>query len=158
MKNIFETKLCLYFRNKETVLELNGVNVEAYPSNHLDSFRSLTNPKFIFLDEADMFRKGEQEEVRHVSERYIGKSDPYIVMVSTPDAPGGLFYQIENEPEDTCLYKRLKLDYTYGLNKIYTEEEIEKVKHSPKKGTLERGTLRKTKTCSFVPALDKLEE
>ena len=73
MKNIFETKLGLYFRNKETVLDLNGCQIEAYPSNHLDSFRSLTNPKFIFLDEADMFRKGEQEEVRHVSERYIGK-------------------------------------------------------------------------------------
>jgi hypothetical protein len=51
MKNIFETKLGLYFQNKETVLEL---TIEAYPSNHLDSFRSLTNPKFIFLDEADI--------------------------------------------------------------------------------------------------------
>ena len=46
-------------------------------------------------------------DVRHVAERYIGKSDPYIVMVSTPNAPGGLFYNIEEEPEDTCLYKRL---------------------------------------------------
>ena len=44
-----------------------------------------------------------------LAERYIGKSDPYIVMVSTPNAPGGLFYNIEAEPEDTCLYKRLKL-------------------------------------------------
>ena len=35
-----------------------------------------------------MFRKSEQEDVRHVSERYIGKSDPYIVMVSTPNMPG----------------------------------------------------------------------
>ena len=67
MKDIFETKLGLIFRNKETVIELNGCQIEAYPSNHLDSFRSLTNPKFIFLDEADMFRKGEQEDVRHVS-------------------------------------------------------------------------------------------
>ena len=57
--------------------------------------------------------------------------DPYIVMVSTPAGPGSLFYQIEAEPEDTCLYKRLKFDYTYGLNKIYTEEEIERAKHSP---------------------------
>jgi len=81
--------------NKETVLELNGCTIEAYPSNHIDSFRSLDNPKFILLDEADFFRKNEQEDVRHVSERYIGKSDPYIVMVSTPDKPGGLFYQIE---------------------------------------------------------------
>ena len=130
LKGICESKLGIYFTNKETVLELNGCQIEAYPSNHLDSFRSLTNPKFIFLDEEDMCRKGEQEDVRHVSECYIGKSDPYIVMVSTPDVPGGLFYQIENEPEETCLYKRLKLDYTFGLGKIYTEEEIEKVKHS----------------------------
>ena len=52
------------------------VAIEAYPSNHLDSYRALTNPKFILFDEADMFRKSDQEDVRHVSERYIGKSDP----------------------------------------------------------------------------------
>ncbi len=131
LKNIFETKLGLYFQNKETVLELNGCTIEAYPSNHIDSFRSLDNPKFILLDEADFFRKGEQEDVRHESERYIGKSDPYIVMVSTPNNPGGLFYQIEQEKEDTCLYKRLKMDYHYGLGKIYTQEEIDKAKQSP---------------------------
>jgi hypothetical protein len=61
----------------------------------------------------------------------IGKSDPYIVMISTPNAPGGLFYKIENEPEDICLYKRLKMDYHYGLGKIYTNEEIGKAKLSP---------------------------
>ena len=77
------------------------------------------------------FSKGEQEDVRHVSERYIGKSDPYIVMVSTPNAPGGLFYNIEKEPEESCLYKRLKIDYNYGLGRIYTVEEIERAKQSP---------------------------
>jgi late competence protein required for DNA uptake (superfamily II DNA/RNA helicase) len=86
LKNIFERKLGLIFQNKETVLELNGCTIEAFPSNHLDAYRALDNSKFIFLDEADMFRKSEQEDVRHVSERYIGKSDPYIVMVSTPNA------------------------------------------------------------------------
>jgi hypothetical protein len=131
LKNIFERKLGLTFQNKETVLELNGCTIEAYPSNHLDSYRALTNPKFIFLDEADMFRKSEQDDVRHVSERYIGKSDPYIVMVSTPNAPGGLFERIEKEPEETCIYKRLKMDYTYGLDKIYTKEEIDKARQSP---------------------------
>ncbi len=131
LKNIFETKLGLYFQNKETVLELNGCTIEAYPSNHIDSYRALDNPKFILLDEADFFRKGEQEDVRHVSERYIGKSDPYIVMVSTPNNPGGLFYWIEQEPEESCLYKRLKMDYRYGLGKIYTQEEIDKAERSP---------------------------
>jgi hypothetical protein len=57
------------FESKETVINLNGCIIEAYPSNHIDAFRSLTNPKFILIDEADFFRKGEQEEVRHVAER-----------------------------------------------------------------------------------------
>jgi hypothetical protein len=52
-------------------------------------------------------------------------------MVSTPNAPNGLFERIEKEPEDTCLYRRLFLDYTYGLDRIYTREEIEKAKASP---------------------------
>src|SRR5512133_4087478 len=59
------------------------------------------------------------------------KSNPYIVMVSTPNAPEGLFERIEKEAEDTCLYKRIFLDYTYGIGKIYTAEEIEKSKQSP---------------------------
>jgi hypothetical protein len=69
--------------------------------------------------------------VRHVSERYIAKSDPFIVMVSTPYAPDGLFDRIEKEPEETCIYKRILLDYTYGLDKIYTRQEIDKAKISP---------------------------
>ena len=77
------------------------------------------------------FEKENRKKLDMFSERYIGKSDPYIVMVSTPNNPGGLFYQIEQEPEDTCLYKRLKMDYTFGLGKIYTKEEIDKARLSP---------------------------
>jgi hypothetical protein len=51
-------------------------------------------------------------------------------MASTPNAPDGLFERIEKEPEDTCLYKRMFLDYTYGIGKIYTREEIEKARQS----------------------------
>jgi hypothetical protein len=131
MKGLFEPTLGVTFANKETVLELNGCSIEAYPSNHLYAYRALDNPKFILLDEADFFRKSEQEDVRDVSERYIAKSDPFIVMVSTPYAPDGLFDRIEKEPEESCIYKRLLLDYTYGLDKIYTKEEIEKAKVSP---------------------------
>ena len=52
-------------------------------------------------------------------------------MVSTPNAPNGLFQKIEQEPFDTCIYKKLFLDYTYGLDKIYSKAEIEKAKASP---------------------------
>ena len=131
LKGIFDTKLGLTFNDKETVLQLNGFSIEAYPSNHIDSFRALDNPKFILLDESDFWRKSEIDNVRHVAERYIRKSDPYIVMVSTPNAPGGLFERIEKEPEESCLYKRLKMDYNYGLGRIYPVEEIEKAKQSP---------------------------
>src|SRR5919201_620146 len=131
MKGVFEHKLGITFDSKETVLDLNGCTIEAFPSNHLDAYRALANPKFILIDEGDFFRKGEQEDVRHVSERYIAKSDPYIVMVSTPNAPDGLFERIEKESEETCIYKRLFLDYTYGIGKIYAAEEIEKAKQSP---------------------------
>jgi hypothetical protein len=129
MKKLFEP-LNIYFDSKETVLELNHVRIESYPSNHIDSFRSLDNPKFILLDEAAFFRKSEQE-VRAVSERYIAKSNPYIILVSTPNAPEDLMQTIEMEPENTCLYHRIKLDYRYGLNKIYSIEDIERAKQSP---------------------------
>jgi hypothetical protein len=119
------------FDTKETVIELNGVHIEAYPSHHLDAMRGLPNVSFIFLDEADFFPVGQQQDARDVSERYIAKSNPQIVMVSTPNAPDGLFEKIEKEPEDTCLYKRLFLDYTYGVGRIYTQVEIEQTKRSP---------------------------
>jgi hypothetical protein len=38
---------------------------------------------------------------------------------------------MEREPENTCMYKRIHLDYTCGLDKIYDREEIEKAKQSP---------------------------
>ena len=104
MTGLFETKLGITFANKETVLEFNGCSIEA----HIHQITwmlagALDNHKFILLDEADFFRNGEQEDVRYVSERYIAKSDPLIVMVSTPCAPGGLFDSIEKQPEETCI-------------------------------------------------------
>jgi hypothetical protein len=121
---MFMDSFNITFDSKETFIELNNVRIEAYPSNHIDSFRSLDNPRFIFLYGCDFFRKGKQEDVRTVAELYIAKSNPYIEMVSTPNAPGGLMQSIEQEPEDTCLYKRIKLDYRYGLHRIYSEEDI----------------------------------
>jgi hypothetical protein len=98
---------------------------------NLDAMRGLPNVSFILLDEADFFPPGQQQDARDVSERYIAKSNPYIVMVSTPNAPDGLFERIEKEAEGICLYKRTFLDYTYGVDRIYTQEEIEKAKQSP---------------------------
>jgi len=131
LKALFYSKLGVIFTNKETVLDLNGVRIEVYPSHHLDSMRGLANVSFILLDESDFFPPGQQQDARDISERYIGKSNPYIVLTSTPNRPGSLFDTIEKEKENDCIYKRIKLDYTYGLGKIYTKEEIDKAKQSP---------------------------
>jgi hypothetical protein len=39
------------------------------------------------------------QDARDVSELYIAKYNPWIVMVSKPNAPEGLFERIEKEPE-----------------------------------------------------------
>ena len=45
-------------------------------------------------------------------------------MVSTSRMLRKASERTEEESESTCVYKRLFLDYTYGLNKIYTQDEI----------------------------------
>ena len=71
IKGLFADKI--RFDTKETVVELNGVKIEAFPSHHLDAMRGLPNVSFILLDEADFFPPGQQQDTRNVSERYIGK-------------------------------------------------------------------------------------
>ena len=84
--------------------------IEAFPSHHLDTMRGLQKVSFILFDEADFFPPGQQRDARDVSERYIAKSNPYIVMVSTPNAPEWLF---------EVLKKSLKIPaYTSGYSWI----------------------------------------
>jgi hypothetical protein len=89
MKNIIIQNYPNFPFQTETdyVLEINHCWIQAYPSHNLGSFRSLDKPKLIFLDEADFFPVGRLQDVRDVSERYIAKSNPLIVMVSTPNRP-----------------------------------------------------------------------
>jgi hypothetical protein len=39
----------------------------------------LPNLSFILIDEADFFPPGQQQDASDVSQRYIAKSNPYIV-------------------------------------------------------------------------------
>ena len=50
LKRLFyeNESLGIRFHSKETTLEINGVNISAYPSNHLDSARVLITPHAIF--------------------------------------------------------------------------------------------------------------
>ena len=131
LKAIVSERTGIVWNTKETVFLLNHCIIEVYPSHHIDSMRGLTDVKLILIDEGDFFPPGEQENARIVSERYIGKSDPYIIMVSTPNLPGGLFEKIELEDDKTCIYHRLHLPYTVGLGRIYTQQDIAEARKIP---------------------------
>lgn len=108
---------------------INKVKVHAFPSNHLEAFRGLPSVKLIFLDEADFFRKIEQSDVRDTSERYIAKSNTQILMVSTPNRPGGLMERIQEER--VSIYNKISLPYTIGVGTMYTQKQIDENKQSP---------------------------
>lgn len=68
MKGLFQNieVKCSIFDTKETVIEQNGVHIEAYPSHHQDAMRGLKDVSFIYLDEADLFPPGQQQDARDV--------------------------------------------------------------------------------------------
>ena len=116
------------FKTKESVCILNGCRIEAFPTNHLSPARGL-NPKIVMLDEADFFPNRYQDEARTVAERYIPKTNPHILLISTPNLPGGLFERMEDETDNGYVMKQM--DYTIGLNKVFRPEDIETAKKSP---------------------------
>ena len=112
-------------------LVLNEVTIEAFPSNTI-SMRGYEDFKFILLDEADFFNPSEQEEVMAVARGYIAKTNPWIVMVSTPNEPGSLFHRIEQmKSDEEAGFKRIQFLYERGLGKIYDPTFIEEEKEQP---------------------------
>lgn len=118
---------------ERTVAQVCDVEIQAFPSHHVIAMRGYTDVAFIFIDEADFFKANQQQETRDVAEGYIAKanSNPYIVMVSTPNLPGGMFEQMEQNTDPDFIYHRVWMPYTLGLSKIYTQEEIDEAKRSP---------------------------
>ena len=104
---------------------INGVFIDAFPAINLDAMRSFHNLAFVLVDEADFFRKSLQKSIRTVIERYIAKTNPFVYLISTPNKPNGLFYELFREQkEQQSIYKRYEYDYTHGQNLIFTETEL----------------------------------
>lgn len=117
--------------------------------------RSLTNVRFILLDEAYYFRISDQEDARTTSERYIAKSNTRILIASTPGAPAGLMERIQNE--EPSLYNKIYLPYQVALGSIFNKEEIQENKKSPSfaqeyeyKETMAINCLRDTNKEAFL--------
>ena len=112
----------IVFKDKETVCQLLTTRIEAFPSNSLQAARGLPNVSFILADEAAFFTN--QFEVRSIIDRYVLKSDSMIALTSTPNHEDDLMDQVRKEPEETCMFKRLYMDYTVALDKLFTPDEI----------------------------------
>lgn len=113
------------------LIVLNGVTIEAFPSNP-EAIRGYEDYKFIMLDEADYFDASDQEELMPAIRGFIPKTNPWIVMVSTPHEPNSLFHRIEQmRTDEEAGFKRLHYLYERGLGKIYDPKLIEEVKKQP---------------------------
>lgn len=124
IKGLLYPKFTTFHSDKDTVI-INNVTIQAFPSNAM-SIRGYDKVFWIMLDEADFFRPNEQKEARAAAEGYRAKSSPWIILVSTPNKRGGIYEQIEKEPEETHGYKKIEYLYERGLGKIYDPGEIEK--------------------------------
>jgi hypothetical protein len=123
----------LFDRSRSTQATLNSIKLEIFPSHNSASMRGLDKVVFLLLDECDYWPKFQQQEIRAVAEGLISKpnSNPTIIFMSTPNAPGGLMQQLELEKDS--LYYRLFLDYRYGLegeHPIYTQSFIDEMRRS----------------------------
>ena len=97
------------------------------PTKNIKDVRGYMDVAYLFIDEADHFDKSIQELEPAIMayEEKEGKT----IMVSTPNAPGGLFERIEKDPNSK--YKKLFLGNQYGLDRIYDRAFIEKKKLEP---------------------------
>ena len=88
----------------------------------------VTSIAMLVLDEASWFHLNQNQNVTDTIERYKAKSKPIVVACSTPQRIGDWLYEIKQQPESDRFYRLMEFSYKVGLNKIYTEQEIEQQK------------------------------
>jgi hypothetical protein len=113
-----------------TRIKISNITIEAFPSHHIDAVRALPNPIYILLDEADFFPYEPEDPNNPVKvvERYIPKSNPWIVLVSTPNLPNGLYDTMDRD--SNLRYQTFRYNYEWGLDKIYDRAQIDNAKQS----------------------------
>lgn len=131
MKHKLYQKLGIVTDFSESVIDINGCIIEAYPANNPDSVRGLHRMKFIFYDEADATPLSVIPDMLSAIEGYWGKNDPYTVINSTAKKIGGIMQQLEDQPDETCNYKKLFVLADRLLGYIYTQQDLDRASTSP---------------------------
>lgn len=121
----------LQLESKYTELTLNKTWIKVFPTQQVKDLRGHIDVAYIFIDEADFFERIEQEELEAVITAYEEKSKAKIIMVSTPWLPDGLFQKIETDQIFKNTFHKMFLDYTYGLDRIYDNDFIQRKQNEP---------------------------
>ena len=129
LQQLFENFIPVRLESKYTELWLKKTWIKVFPTKNIKDIRGYFETSYIFVDESNYLEESIQDELIHAISPYEEKSNCKIILCSTPNRPGGLMQRIENDPNSK--YYKLKLNYTYGLDKIYNRTFIEKKKLEP---------------------------
>ena len=115
----------------ERIMFTTGHYVHAYPAEHIDAIRGMEDVALIFIDEAAFFdiTSERQDEIKMAIEGYRPKTNPYIVYVSTPNGPQGLFYDLDTgSRQGKYDYRPIEYNYLISYGLLLEKEEIEAIK------------------------------
>lgn len=130
LQELFEKKFpMLKLESKYTELWLKNTWIKAFPTKNIKDIRGYFEASYIWVDESDHMEQSIQDELFNAVGPYEEKSNCKIILSSTANRPDGLMNSIEKDPNSK--YKKLKLDYTYGLDLIYDRAEIQRKKLDP---------------------------
>jgi hypothetical protein len=117
------------FDSKESLIEINEVRVQAFPSHNLRRLRGLSDVSFVLCEESDFWNKSEEDELLPIIMPLTQKSNPYIALVSTPGRLGGLMHRLSQADERKSRFKKIFIDYRNV--DLFTGEEIRLAKLQP---------------------------
>ena len=119
-------KFPVTFESKYTELLLKKTWIKVFPTKNIKDIRGYFETSYIFVDESDYLEESIQDELMNAISPYEEKSNCKIILCSTPNRPLGLMQRIEKDVNSK--YTKLRLDYSYGFDKIYDRAFIEKKK------------------------------
>jgi len=120
------------WNDREGVAEINGCSVRAYPSMRIKDIRGASSVSHVLIDELDHFNESiDSNQIFGVVEPLIVKSNPQIILCSTPGPINSTMHQLYSLPENECRYHRLYMPITKPLGTLISEEEHEKIKRQP---------------------------
>lgn len=124
-----QTNQGITFDTKESVLEINGVRLESYMSHRIEGLRGRPNLSFGMADESSKWPLSEQQPVLDALLGYVPKSRNFrLFLLSTAGYPGDLMDKIFQQPEQECLFQRVRVDWRTALGTILEQSELDKIR------------------------------